>query len=151
MGLYALLAFDGGARASRKPSAHASCVWSNSGKLLWWTASAVHPCATNNETEAMGLLTGLRWLLRHYRSVPIHVIGDSAIIINMASATYRVSANNLRPVIRDIRDLLPLFRQVTLQAVPRVYNVAADGLCNWIMDMQLSPITTLRKSADDTA
>ncbi|ETK74414.1 hypothetical protein L915_18785 [Phytophthora nicotianae] len=69
----------------------------------------------------------------------------------MASATYRVSANNLRPVIRDIRDLLPLFRQVTLQAVPRVYNVAADGLCNWIMDMQLSPITTLRKSADDTA
>lgn len=137
-GVYVVLAFDGGARVYQHRSAHASCVWSKSGELLWWMASTVHPSGTNNEMEALELLTGLRWLHQHHRNIPIPIFGDSAVVANMALATYHVCVSNLQPIIRDIRELLSLLRYVTLQAVPRAYNTAADG-GSWISYHHLLP------------
>ncbi|KAF4029532.1 Reverse transcriptase-like [Phytophthora infestans] len=110
-GVYVVLTFVGGARVYQHRSAHASCVWSKSGELLWWTASTVHPSGTNNEMEALGLLTGLRWLHQHHRNIPIRILGDSAVVANMALAAYRECASNLQPMIRDIREFLSLLRR----------------------------------------
>ncbi|KAG6944312.1 hypothetical protein JG687_00017938, partial [Phytophthora cactorum] len=65
---YIVLAFDGGARSSPQQRAHACCVWSNAGSLLWWAARAVYNSGTNNEMEVHGLLNGLQRLRRQYRN-----------------------------------------------------------------------------------
>ncbi|KAF1782749.1 Ribonuclease H-like domain [Phytophthora cactorum] len=110
---------------------------------------AVHPSGTNNEMEANGLLAVARWLYCHHRTTPIQSFGDSAVIINLALARYRVSAQNLVPALQEIRRLLFGLRLVVLSAVPLEFNTAADGLCNWIMDKADDKIQSL--SADSTA
>ncbi|KAG6950182.1 hypothetical protein JG688_00014271 [Phytophthora aleatoria] len=110
---------------------------------------AVHPSGTNSEIEANGLLAGTRWLYCHHRTTRIQRFGDSVVIINLALARYRVSAQNLVPAIQETRRLLFGLRLVVLSAVPREFNTAADGLCNWIVDKAVDKSQTL--SADNTA
>ncbi|POM79282.1 hypothetical protein PHPALM_3086 [Phytophthora palmivora] len=130
------LSFDGGARSIPTISAHACCIWGRSDEPLWWTATAVSPGGTNNEMEAQGLLSGLRWLHQHHHGRPVRFVGDSAIVVGMAATSMRVRAPNLIPLIGDIRRLINQPRH-HLQAVSRVFNVTADALCNWVMDTDL--------------
>jgi ribonuclease HI len=79
-----VMAFDGGARISPTHSAHACCMWSDSGSILWWADCAARPGGTNNEMKAHTLRLGLKWLNQHWRHIPIWIIGDLAIIVSMA-------------------------------------------------------------------
>lgn len=142
-----ILAFDGGARSSTKSSAYACCVWTASGNRLWWFAGAATDGATNNTMEATGLLVGLRWIHYHHRVSPLRIIGDSAIVIGMATGSYRVHAQHLRPILGETRQLLAALRYAELLAANRVYNSATDGLCNWAMD-QLEGADSITASSD---
>ncbi|EGZ22810.1 hypothetical protein PHYSODRAFT_295468 [Phytophthora sojae] len=138
-----ILAFDGGARTSVGVSAYAWCAWASSGKVIRCAATAVTPCATNNEMEAQALLSGLLWLRRYRPTARVSIIGDSAVIINLALGTVRVRSSNLTSMVARIREILCCFRAVTVTATSRTYNVAADALCNWIMDKRIAdPHTT---------
>ncbi|KAF1787741.1 hypothetical protein GQ600_24480 [Phytophthora cactorum] len=117
---YIIVSFVGGARCSHNISAYVCCVWTNANDLAWWLVLFI-PAS----------------------------FGDSAVIINLALARYRVSAQNLVPILQEIRRLLFGLRLVVLSAVPLAFNTAADGLCNWIMDKAVDKIQSL--SADSTA
>ncbi|EEY63654.1 uncharacterized protein PITG_02120 [Phytophthora infestans T30-4] len=142
------LSIDGGARSLTHVSAYAWCAWSKPGKPLWWSASSVVPGGTNNVMEARALLSGLHWLRQHCHQQPVQIIGDSAIVIDMASARTRVHSATLAPLIHDIRLYINQLRLVRIRAVPRTFNVAADALCNWIMDQ--TETQSLTRSTLDT-
>ena len=127
-------AFDGGARVSSDRSACAWCVWSPTHDLLQWQVVSFATGRTNNEMEAQGLLHCLRWLRRHHLRARVIVFGDSAVIIAMALMSNRCLAHNLRPWIAAIRAHGTRSPAVYLQHVRRVFNTAADALCNWAMD-----------------
>ncbi|OWZ02848.1 LOW QUALITY PROTEIN: hypothetical protein PHMEG_00025522 [Phytophthora megakarya] len=52
----------------------------------------------------------------------------------MASGSARVQATNLVPLIREIRHYINQLHRVNIVAGVRSFNVAADALCNWVMD-----------------
>ncbi|KAJ8525776.1 hypothetical protein ON010_g15338 [Phytophthora cinnamomi] len=65
---------------------------------------------------------------------PTHTyVGDSAIVIGMTTMM-RVRAVNLIPIIREIRRIINRLRRVHIPSVPRMFNVTADALYNWIME-----------------
>lgn len=142
------LSFDGGARSSPSISAFAWCVWTQRGKPLSWAATSQFPGGTNNEMEAHALLAGVRWILAHRPSCTVRIAGDSAIIVGMATATMRVRSPHLVPLVSQIRHNLNRLPRAAVIAVPRAFNVAADGLCNWIMD---KGVPGQHRTAADTA
>lgn len=93
--------------------------------------------------EARGLLAGLHWLATNRPNGFVRVFGDSALIISLTLSTYRVRASNLAPLIRSIREIFLHTGVTVANAVPRRFNVAADGLCNWVMDLDSDATTTL--------
>ncbi|OWZ06570.1 LOW QUALITY PROTEIN: hypothetical protein PHMEG_00021154 [Phytophthora megakarya] len=116
--------------------------------VLYFGGRAAYPGGTNNAMEAQELLSGFMWPVENHRDTPTNIIGDSTVVISMVLKTNRVRSLNLAPYIRTIRELLFQLRVVTLQAEPRAFNTAADGLCNWVMDLELPNASTF--SAHDS-
>lgn len=80
---------------------------------------------TNNEAEYHGLILGLRHALAAgVDDVTVH--GDSQLILRHLGGTYKVKAENLKPLHAEARALLLKFRMAKLEWVPREQNGDAD-------------------------
>ncbi|POM59780.1 hypothetical protein PHPALM_31441 [Phytophthora palmivora] len=84
--------------------------------------------------EAQGLLACLRWIWSAIPTGTAYVFGNSRVIINQYLIVYGCRAPGLQPCIAAIRTQSVDSRFFYLQHVRREYNIAADALCNWIMD-----------------
>ncbi|OWZ02333.1 hypothetical protein PHMEG_00026121, partial [Phytophthora megakarya] len=70
-----------------------------------------------------------------YAWTTAHVFGDSEIIINQALMQSDCKAVHLSPYVAAIRSLGAGMPLIYLRHVRREFNVCADALCNWIMNV----------------
>ena len=95
---------------------------------------------TNNVAEYFGLIAGLK----HFKNSPytadhLNIEGDSELAINQMKGTYRINSHRLRPLFRQVTNLLkdcrggnPPFSLTTFSFahIDRRFNVRADALAN---------------------
>ena len=59
---------------------------------------------------------------------------DSELLAKQINGSYRVKNENLKVLMKDIRDLLDSFDFVEVKHVPRLHNSHADKLANMAID-----------------
>jgi len=118
--------FDGAAEPTNPgPAAYGAWLATPLGDLAWSAAEAIG-WASNNVAEWRGLLAVLE-AARAFHATPLHVIGDSALVVHQFTGAYAVRAPHLQPLVTQARRLAqPL--TVTVTWVPRAANARADTL-----------------------
>ena len=82
---------------------------------------------TNNIAEWGGLVAGLRYLRQNYPDRPIHIFGDSQLVIYQLTGKYACKKEHLMPYLREAKQLL---EEANWKAewVRRDKNAEADAL-----------------------
>jgi ribonuclease HI len=150
-----LLFFDGGSRGNPGPGGSGAVVarLTHDGgpfQLVWaGTMSYAAPSTTNNVAENLGLLAGLTACQRHCYS-PLHVVGDSAMILRQHAHRKPPNAPHLRPLYWRCRRRLAGVQLLSWQHHLRAWNKMADFLANMAMDSRTSTQTQLDQEKLDT-
>ncbi|OWZ20439.1 hypothetical protein PHMEG_0005152 [Phytophthora megakarya] len=163
-----LLFFDGGSRGNPGPGGSGAVIVALGSTVVdcrvCWVASMSYAAkkTTNNVAENMGLLTGLRACQQH-KWGPVHVVGDSQVIIRQQKSRIPPKATHLKSLYWQSRRLADQVRILSWQHHLRAFNTAADSLANVAMDskhsIQQDPNVfpsakwkeTLAKAANDLA
>jgi ribonuclease HI len=83
--------------------------------------------ATNNVAEYRALIRGLEEA-RALGADTVQVYTDSELLAKQLNGHYGVHSPHLQPLYCRVRSLLRLFKNVTIQHIPRVQNQRADAL-----------------------
>ena len=85
--------------------------------------------ATNNEAEYRGLIAALVWAVDEgLRRVEIY--SDSQLVVNQILGSYRVKADNFKPLFHRSLDLNRKIPYFHVHYIPRSRNPRADALAN---------------------
>ncbi len=88
---------------------------------------------TNNVAEYRAVIEGLEAATRFHPDVLV-LRADSQLLIRQLEGVYRVKSPNLKPLYRQVRELIDRFPEVRLEHVPRAENEVADALANAALD-----------------
>jgi ribonuclease HI len=91
---------------------------------------------TNNYAEYMGLIIGLE-RAHELGASQVEVLADSQLMIRQLGGTYKVKAENLKPLHAEASALLRRFDRVKLVHVPRELNKDADEMSNRAIDERM--------------
>ncbi|NQT97669.1 MAG: ribonuclease HI family protein [Candidatus Marinimicrobia bacterium] len=83
--------------------------------------------ATNNQAEYQALIQGLN-LLKDLNAKQIKVFMDSELVVKQINGEYRVKHKRMKPLYKKSTDLLSIFDDWVIEAVPREKNKIADIL-----------------------
>ncbi|OWZ02926.1 hypothetical protein PHMEG_00025428 [Phytophthora megakarya] len=125
-----LLFFDGGSRGNPGPGGCGSVIVQVgddvAGHTVRWvnSISLAKATTTKNYAENMGLLTGLRECMRRKWS-PLHVIGDSEMIIRQQRARAMSRAKHLRTIYWRIQHVADQIAVISWNHHLREYNRTA--------------------------
>jgi ribonuclease HI len=87
--------------------------------------------ATNNLAEYTGIIKALEWLLTNsYNNQKITVRGDSRLVINQINGKWKVKTITIIPLYQKAKSLIPEFKDIQIEWVPRDKNKEADILSN---------------------
>lgn len=84
---------------------------------------------TNNRAEYMGLINGLRLALEHGVN-RLLIRMDSELVVRQVEGEYQVKKPHLKPLYKEVMELLRGFSAYGIQHVPRELNGQADALAN---------------------
>ena len=96
---------------------------------------------TVNVAEYCGLRDGLRAYHAADHRGPLHVTGDSQLIINQVNSTFKVRKAALQPYHAEVLALIHQIGAVTVVWNPRAQNAAADQLARGIAAGDGSPVS----------
>jgi len=129
---------DGGSRGNPGCSGSGFVVYDEDGKTAYEQAN-YWGTRTNNEAEYMGLLTGLRWIVKHMEEKKISAVEffmDSQLIVRQMEGQYKVKAKNLIGLFGECQELAKKIEKIVFKHVKREGNQRADALANMAMDKQ---------------
>lgn len=86
--------------------------------------------ATNNISEYQGLIDGLTYALERFPGSPLHVFGDSMLVIKQVRGEWKCKAAHLEPYRKRAREMLADQPHVILKHIPREKNAVADRMSN---------------------
>ena len=138
-GSFYLLFFDGGSRGNPGPGGSGSVIVKMHPRSLAacvvWIASMAYGRAstTIKYAEYQGLLHGLRQAKAN-NYTPLHVVGDSALIISQLRSHHSPRKAHLALLFRKARDLADDIAVVIWGHHYRTFNQMADRLANFAMD-----------------
>ena len=95
--------------------------------------------ATNNEAEYRAVLRGMELAAKH-RVTEIEIRTDSELLARQLKGSYRVRAENLKPLWHQAQRALKQFKRVHIVIIPRTLNHRADALANQALDDARSPL-----------
>jgi ribonuclease HI len=130
-----VLFFDGGSRGNPGPGGAGAVIVRlgiREGQYhVVWAASMSYAAVAsmNNYAENMGLLTGIRTCVEH-GFTPVHVVGDSLMIINQHSTRRPPKASHLKPLYWKCRRGLASVTVLIWSHHLRNYNKMADSMAN---------------------
>lgn len=125
---------DGGSRGNPGPSAIGFAVLDMADQVIE-TSSRYLGITTNNQAEYQGLKEGLEHCVK-LQVQTVHVHMDSLLVVNQLKGIYKVKNRDLWPIYDAIKELLPVFKDVTFTHVPRELNKLADSMVNECLDAQ---------------
>jgi len=86
---------------------------------------------TNNQAEYLTLIHALRWLKQHLGAnagtASVVILGDSKLVLMQSQGKWKVNNEGLRPLNREVRELLAAFGTTTLTWHARKNSVARLG------------------------
>ena len=126
---------DGGSRGNPGPSASGFIVLDVEDKVL--VDKGIYlGVTTNNVAEYTALKIALEECLK-IGAKEVQVYMDSLLVVNQMKGIFKVKNRDLWPIHDAVKKLLPQFRQVTFDHVPREFNSLADEAVNRTLDEQL--------------
>lgn len=128
---------DGGSRGNPGPSASGFVIIDMDGNALHQEGVYLG-ITTNNQAEYQALKLGLEYILRTFNTHEVHVYMDSLLVINQMNNIFKVRNRDLWPVHDAVRRLIPSFRKVTFDHIPRELNKLADAEVNKCLDDRAS-------------
>ena len=88
---------------------------------------------TSNVAEYQAVVDGLK-MAAEYRPARLTLRSDSQLLVRQLLGRYRVRSPLLRPLYRQVVELLEVIGEVEIQHVPREENRYADSLANLALD-----------------
>jgi ribonuclease HI len=122
---------DGASRGNPGQSAIGIVIADPSGKIIYELGETIGN-ATNNEAEYRALLRGLT-CARHF-GAEIEIRTDSELLARQLKGSYKIRAENLKPLFAEAQRALKRFKHVTIAIIPRALNRRADALANQALD-----------------
>lgn len=126
---------DGGSRGNPGPSASGFAVLDMNDKVLL-EQGVYLGVTTNNMAEYTALKLGLE-AARKMGVHEVEVYMDSMLVVNQMKGIFKIKNRDLWAVHDAIKQMLPAFRKVTFDHVPREFNKIADAMVNHAMDVEL--------------
>ena len=123
------LYFDG---ASKHNPGHAACgaiLYDENNMEVDYDSKYLGDNVTNNFAEYTGLIVGLHLALRN-NIKEINVYGDSLLVINQMSTTWKVKNDTLLKLYEDANKLIKCFDKINFVHIKREKNKKADELAN---------------------
>lgn len=123
---------DGGSRGNPGHSAGAFVICGMDNNVVEKSGFYIGT-TTNNQAEYQALLKGLqRTQVLGIRK--LNVFMDSELIVKQLNGLYKIKNIDLKPLYRQIKDLVTHFEEVSFTHVPRALNKEADLEVNRILD-----------------
>ncbi len=129
----ATLFTDGGARGNPGP-AGIGFVLSEVGKTPILFGEYIGT-GTNNQAEYKALVAGMKRAKKEGVQELLCFL-DSELVVKQVRGEYRVKNEELKVLLAEIKKIIPYFKSITFQHVPRSKNAAADKLVNEALDRQ---------------
>jgi len=126
------LQFDGGSRGNPGVGGAGAVLYKNNHEE-WSKTFYLGDNVTNNQAEYKGLIGGLK----HVSTLDLPnllVEGDSNLVINQVSGTWRVKNDGLKILHEEVHEYLNKIKDIRFQHIPRNENKRADQLANEAMD-----------------
>jgi ribonuclease HI len=130
-----LLYSDGGSRGNPGPAAYGFIISSTEGAMLK-KGSRFLGTMTNNEAEYRGLIAVLDEALK-MGGTDITITMDSELVVKQVKGEYRMKAENLLPLMQQVREQLKKFSSYQIRHVRREDPTIqkADSLVNEELDI----------------
>ena len=126
------LYFDGACRGNPGKSAGAFVLKDSNNNIVYKNGVYI-PYATNNEAEYTGLIEGLKYCIEN-DYLDIIVYGDSKLVISQSNGTWKVNADNLKILNKNVNELKKQFSSIKFIHILRNLNKDADLEANKIID-----------------
>ena len=126
------LQFDGGSRGNPGVGGAGAVLYKNDNEE-WSNTFYLGDNVTNNQAEYKGLIGGLK----HVSTLDLPnllVEGDSNLVINQVSGTWRVKNDGLKILHDEVQEFINKIKDIRFQHIPRNENKRADQLANEAMD-----------------
>ena len=126
------LQFDGGSRGNPGVGGAGAVLYKNN-QEQWSKTFYLGDNVTNNQAEYKGLIGGLK----HVSTLDLPnllVEGDSNLVINQVSGTWRVKNDDLKILHDEVQEYINKIKHIRFQHIPRNENKRADQLANEAMD-----------------
>ena len=126
------LQFDGGSRGNPGVGGAGAVLYKNN-QEQWSKTFYLGDNVTNNQAEYRGLIGGLK----HVSTLDLPnllVEGDSNLVINQVSGTWRVKNDDLKILHDEVQEYINKIKDIRFQHIPRNENKRADQLANEAMD-----------------
>jgi len=117
---------DGASRGNPGKAGIGVVLCNEAGELVKEISESVG-IATNNVAEYRALIRGLEEA-RALGADTVQVYTDSELLAKQLNGHYGVHSPHLQPLYCRVRSLLRLFKNVTIQHIPRAQNQRADAL-----------------------
>jgi ribonuclease HI len=105
----------------------------DTGETVAHFADEVPAPKTVPEAEYMAAIRGLLMAEREGYKL-IHLMTDSELVANQYNRVYTCSADNLRPLLRQMRAVAARLFRVEVSWIPREENFEADALAKGVID-----------------
>ena len=124
---------DGASRGNPGPSAAGFTLADGSGTRLQAKAFFIGQ-ATNNVAEYTALIKALE-AAGQFGTKQLTVFSDSELLVKQINGRYKVKSEQIRPLFRQVIDLLDGFKNWKVQHIMREKNTEADKLVNRALDL----------------
>lgn len=91
---------------------------------------------SNNEAEYEALITGLQ-ILKKLNTKRISIYGDLELVIKQVKGEYQANHLQMRAYRNVVLDILSIFPEYTLKAVPQTQNIIADSLATAASNLKI--------------
>lgn len=123
---------DGGSRSNPGPAATGIVIKNPEGEILASYGEYLGE-QTNNYAEYKAIISALA-KAKTLGATEVVCVLDSKLVVEQLSGSWKVKHENIKPLVREARELMNQFEKVTLKHVLREKNKEADAEVNKVLD-----------------
>ncbi len=123
---------DGAAKGNPGPAGIGAVIKDSSGSIIAEVYEYLGE-TTNNQAEYQALIAALK-RAQKLGGEELQVFADSELMVKQIAGIYKVKNEGIKPLFEEAKQMIKLFKSVSLKHVPREKNSEADALANKAID-----------------